>query len=125
MAPTRKKQATSSLNRYGVFSADGSEFVIQRPDTPRPWINYLTNERYCAIISHCAGGYSFYKDCRANRITRWSPESYKVDRPGRYLYLRERSRFKVQGSRKADLASNLEPRTNPVGIGYGARRISR
>ncbi|MBI4323537.1 MAG: hypothetical protein HY596_04585 [Candidatus Omnitrophica bacterium] len=62
---------------------------MRRPDTPWPWINYLTNEQYCAIISHCAGGYSFYKDCRTDRVTRWAPENYKVDRPGRYLYIRE------------------------------------
>jgi cellobiose phosphorylase len=64
---------------------------MTRPDTPRPWINYLTNEQYCAIISQCAGGYSFYKDCRSNRITRWAPENWHFDRPGRYLYLKEGS----------------------------------
>lgn len=85
------RASSSSLDRYGVFSASGGEFIIRRPDTPRPWINYLTNAQYCAIISHCAGGYSFYKDCRVNRLTRWRPENYKVDRPGRYLYLREPS----------------------------------
>jgi cellobiose phosphorylase len=77
------------LSRYGYFDAAGTEFVVTEPNTPRPWINYLTNERYCAIISQCAGGYSFYKDCRANRITRWSPEGWHFDRPGRYLYVKE------------------------------------
>jgi len=74
---------------YGRFSHDGTEFIVTRPDTPRPWINYLTNERYCAIISQCAGGYSFVNDCRDDRITRWLPESWHVDRPGRYLLVRE------------------------------------
>lgn len=77
------------MGSYGTFSKLGEEFIIKRPDTPWPWINYLTNERYCAIISQCAGGYSFYKDCRTDRVTRWLPENYNVDRPGRYLYLRE------------------------------------
>ena len=77
------------LSRYGHFSHTGEEFIITRPDTPRPWINYLTNEDYCAIISQCAGGYSFYKDCRSNRITRWAPENWHFDRPGRYLYVKE------------------------------------
>lgn len=77
------------MNKYGHFSSDGSEFIITTPQTPRPWINYLTNERYCAIISHCAGGYSFYKDCRTERILRWLPEGWHFDRPGRYIYAKE------------------------------------
>ncbi len=75
--------------KYGHFSEDGSEFVITNPNTPRPWINYLTNENYCAIISQTAGGYSFYRDCRAQRVTRWAPENWHFDRPGRYLYVKD------------------------------------
>ncbi len=74
---------------YGYFSADGREYVITHPQTPRPWINYLTNENYCSIISQCAGGYSFYKDCRTNRITRWLPENWHFDRPGKYLFVKD------------------------------------
>jgi cellobiose phosphorylase len=72
--------------KYGHFSSDGLEYIITDPNTPRPWINYLTNEKYCSIISQCAGGYSFYKDCRTNRLTRWAPENFHFDRPGKYLY---------------------------------------
>ncbi|MDP8266983.1 MAG: hypothetical protein P9M07_08625 [Candidatus Aceula meridiana] len=75
--------------KYGHFSKDNLEYIITRPDTPFPWINYLTNEKYCAIISQCAGGYSFYKDCRINRLTRWHPEDYQLDRPGKYIFVRE------------------------------------
>jgi cellobiose phosphorylase len=77
------------LDKYGHFSQDGSEFVIITPLVPRPWINYLTNSRYCAIVSQCAGGYSFYRDCRTDRILRWLPENWHFDRPGRYIYIRE------------------------------------
>lgn len=77
--------------KYGHFSKDGTEFIITDPLTPRPWINYLTNEDYCAIISHCGGGYSFYKDCRTNRVLRWLPESWQSDRPGRFIYALETS----------------------------------
>lgn len=76
--------------RYGHFSDDGTEFVITTPNTPRPWINYLTNEEYCSIVSQCGGGYSFYKDCRTNRILRWHPESYRFDRPGRFFYIKDK-----------------------------------
>ncbi len=75
--------------KYGHFSKDSLEYVITSPETPYPWINYLTNETYCSIISQCAGGYSFYKDCRTNRLTRWLPENYHVDRPGKYIFVRE------------------------------------
>jgi len=75
--------------KYGDFSSDGLEYIITNPETPRPWINYLTNEKYCSIISHCAGGYSFLKDCRSNRITRWAPENYHFDRPGKYIYIKD------------------------------------
>ncbi|MFA6378884.1 MAG: hypothetical protein WCX16_03780 [Candidatus Omnitrophota bacterium] len=75
--------------KYGHFSPDSLEYIITSPLTPYPWINYLTNDRYCSIISQCAGGYSFYKDCRTNRVTRWLPENYNVDRPGKYLFIRD------------------------------------
>ena len=75
--------------KYGNFSSDGLEFIINNPTTPTPWINYLTNEKYCAIISQCAGGYSFYKDCRTDRILRWAPDYKNYDRPGRYIYVKD------------------------------------
>lgn len=75
--------------KYGHFSSDGLEFIITHPVTPTPWINYLTNEKYCAIISQCAGGYSFYRDCRTDRILRWAPDNKNFDRPGRYIYVKE------------------------------------
>lgn len=74
---------------YGHFSKDNLEYIVTSPTTPYPWINYLTNERYCSIISQCAGGYSFYRDCRTNRLMRWAGENYHTDRPGRYIFIRD------------------------------------
>lgn len=74
---------------YGHFSGNGEEFIIKNPNTPRPWVNYLTNENYCAILSQTAGGYSFYRDCRTHRITRWAPENWHFDRPGKYLFVKD------------------------------------
>ncbi len=79
------------MTRYGYFSKDDREYVITRPDTPAPWVNYLTNGRYAALLSHTGGGYSFYISPRDSRITRWRYNSLPPDRPGRYLYLRDRS----------------------------------
>ena len=75
--------------KYGHFSPDGTEFIINSPQTPTPWINYLSNEKYCAIISQTAGGYSFFRDCRTDRILRWAPDNKNFDRPGRYIYSKE------------------------------------
>lgn len=93
MEKIKRKKIKAPLSRYGRFSEDASEFIITDPETPRPWVNYLTNEQYCAVISQCAGGYSFYKDCRSDRITRWAPENWHFDRPGRYLYIKEGKQF--------------------------------
>ena len=79
-----------TISKYGHFSPDGKEYVITRPDTPRPWINFLTNGKYTALCSATGGGYSFYIDTAFNRITRGIPgDAIFYDRPGRYLYIRD------------------------------------
>ena len=75
--------------QYGYFDNDHREYVIERPDTPLPWINYLGSEDYYGIISNTAGGYSFYKDARLRRITRYRHNNVPLDTGGRYIYLRD------------------------------------
>ncbi len=75
--------------RYGHFDDDHREYVITRPDTPVPWINYLGTDAYFGIISNTAGGYSCYRDARMRRITRYRYNSVPADSGGRYLYLRD------------------------------------
>jgi cellobiose phosphorylase len=75
--------------RYGRFDDVHKEYVITRPDTPLPWINYLGCETYFGIISNTAGGYSFYKDARLRRITRYRYNNAPFDMGGRYIYLRD------------------------------------
>ncbi len=75
--------------KYGYFDEKNREYVITRPDTPTPWINYLGLEEYCAMISNTAGGYSFHKDPRDKRILRYRYNNVPIDRPGRYLYIRD------------------------------------
>src|SRR4030043_1487766 len=75
--------------KYGGFSQDGSEFVITRPDTPTPWINYLSNSQYCAMVSNTGGGYSFHVDPKDRRILRYRYNSLPMDRPGRYIYIQD------------------------------------
>ncbi len=76
--------------RYGHFDDERREYVINRPDTPLPWINYLGSERYFGIISNTAGGYSFYRDARMRRLTRYRYNNVPADSGGRYVYLADR-----------------------------------
>ncbi len=75
--------------RYGRFDDKQREYIIERPDTPLPWINYLGCEEYFGIISNTAGGYSFYKDARLRRINRYRYYNVPLDSGGRYIYLRD------------------------------------
>lgn len=77
------------MNTYGYFNDVDKEYVIKRPDTPLPWINYLGCEKYFGIISNTAGGYSFYLDARLRRITRYRYNNTPVDTGGRYLYIKD------------------------------------
>ena len=61
------------MNNYGYFSDKGDEFIVTRYDTPLPWINYLSNGNYCALVSSTGGGFSFYKSHHANMILRLFP----------------------------------------------------
>jgi cellobiose phosphorylase len=73
--------------KYGYFDSKNREYVIDKPDTPAPWANYLGSPAYGAIISNNAGGYSFVKSGAAGRIIRY--RFNEQDRPGRYIYLRD------------------------------------
>ena len=75
--------------KFGYFDDAQREYVITRPDTPLPWINYLGCEAYFGLISNSAGGYSFYKDARLRRLTRYRYNNAPLDMGGRYLYLRD------------------------------------
>ncbi|MFN8497875.1 MAG: glycosyl transferase [Anaerolineae bacterium] len=74
--------------RYGHFDDQAREYVIERPDTPLPWINYLGQEDYFAMLTHTGGGYSFYRDARLRRLIRYRYNSATADSGGRALYLR-------------------------------------
>jgi cellobiose phosphorylase len=75
--------------QFGHFDDAHREYVITTPETPLPWINYLGCEAYFGIISNTAGGYSFYKDARLRRLTRFRYNNAPLDEGGRYIYLRD------------------------------------
>jgi cellobiose phosphorylase len=75
--------------KFGYFDDQQREYVITRPDTPLPWINYLGSQNYFALLSNTAGGYSFYQDARLRRLTRYRYNNVPLDSGGRYHYLRD------------------------------------
>ncbi len=81
--------------KYGYFDDAQREYVITRPDTPLPWINYLGSERMFGLISNTAGGYSFYRDARLRRITRYRYNNVPLDTGGRCIYLRDHTTGEV------------------------------
>ena len=75
--------------QYGHFDDRNKEYVIDRPDTPKSWSNYLGTTEYGAIITNNAGGYSFYKSSAQGRYTRTRTNAIPLDQPGRYFYIRD------------------------------------
>lgn len=73
--------------RYGHFDDTAREYVIDTPATPLPWINYLGNEDFFSLISNTGGGYSFYKDAKLRRITRYRYNNVPFDNGARSYYI--------------------------------------
>ena len=104
--------------RYGHFDDEAREYVITRPDTPLPWINYLGSEAYFGIISNTAGGYSFYRDARLRRITRYRYNNAPLDDGGRYVYLRDDETGEFWSPSWQPTQRELEDYTCRHGLGY-------
>ena len=75
--------------KYGYFDDLAREYVITNPRTPWPWINYLGNKDFFSLISNSAGGYSFYKDAKFRRLTRYRYNGVPMDAGGRYFYIKD------------------------------------
>ena len=75
--------------QYGHFDDEAREYVITTPHTPYPWINYLGSEQFFSLISHQAGGYSFYRDAKMRRLTRYRYNNIPTDEGGRYFYVND------------------------------------
>lgn len=75
--------------KFGFFDDSQREYVITNPQTPWPWINYLGNEDFFSLISNTAGGYTFYKDAKFRRLTRYRYNNVPMDSGGRYFYIKD------------------------------------
>jgi cellobiose phosphorylase len=111
--------------RYGHFDDERREYVVTRPDTPLPWINYLGSEAYFGIISNTAGGYSFYRDARLRRLTRYRYNNAPFDLGGRYIYLRDSDSGEFWSPSWQPTRLELEDYECRHGLGYSIIRSRR
>ena len=104
--------------KYGYFDDNNREYVIERPDTPAPWVDYLGSPEYGAIISNNAGGYSFAKSGANGRILRYVFNNF--DQPGRYIYIRDNASKDYWSASWQPVGKDLDSYKNECrhGIGY-------
>ena len=75
--------------KFGYFDDQNKEYVITTPQTPLPWINYLGSEDFFSLVSNTAGGYSFYRDARMRRLTRYRYNNSPLDMDGHRIYIKD------------------------------------
>ena len=77
------------MTTFGHFDDASREYVITRPDTPWPWINYMGTRDFFSLISNTAGGYCFCRDAKFRRILRYRYNGVPMDAGGRYFYIKD------------------------------------
>ena len=75
--------------KFGFFDDANQEYVITTPKTPLPWINYLGCNDFFSLISNTCGGYTFYKDAKLLRLTRYRYNDIPADTNGKYFYIKD------------------------------------
>jgi len=75
--------------KFGYFDDGNREYVIETPKTPLPWINYLGCNEFFSLVSNTCGGYSFYKDAKLLRLTRYRYNNVPYDTGGKYYYIKD------------------------------------
>ena len=103
-------------NEYGGFSADGKEYLLRinkENNTPAPWSNIMANNNFGTLVTETNGGYSWYKNCRLNRISAWSNNQI-LDVPSEVIYLKDE-----ETKRKWSIGYNPMPDENDYYITYG------
>jgi len=104
--------------KYGYFDDSAKEYVITTPKTPLPWINYLGTEGFYSLISNTAGGYSFYKDAKLMRITRYRYNNVPADTGGRMYYIKDCKSKHVFSPAFFPAKTELKNYTCRHGLGY-------
>jgi cellobiose phosphorylase len=104
--------------RFGYFDDSSREYVITQPDTPLPWINYLGCEEFFGLFSNTAGGYTFFRDARLRRLTRYRYNNAPLDEGGRYLYLRDNTTGEFWSPSWQPVRRDLDEYSCRHGMGY-------
>lgn len=103
---------------YGYFSENGKEYIITNVKTPTPWINYIYNKNYFATISNNGGGISYYKNPLHGRITRYRINDVPPDRPGKYIYIKDRENSEIWSLTWQPVGKNPDSYKITHGFGY-------
>ncbi|MBI1883475.1 MAG: glycosyl transferase family 36 [Chlamydiae bacterium] len=109
-------------NAYGYFTEDGKEYVITRPDTPRPWVNVMSNGRYGIILSQTGGGYSWMDNAQINRVTRWEQDLIQ-DPWGKFIYVRDDEKGTIGSLTWKPTCSKLSFFECRHGVGYTTMEV--
>ncbi|MBQ7558262.1 MAG: glycosyl transferase, partial [Lachnospiraceae bacterium] len=103
--------------KYGYFDDKRMEYVIRNPKTPLPWINYLGTEDFFSLKSNTCGGYSFYRDAKLLRLTRYRYNNIPPDNNGCYFYIKDEDVVWNPGWQP--VKTDLDEYICRFGLGYG------
>lgn len=111
------KESKKFVSKYGYFTGDGSEYVIDNPRTPRPWVNVNCNEDYGYVVSQTGGGFSWYGNSQLSRLTGWYQDLIR-DGYGKYVYVRDNSNKKVWSTTWKPTCFKYDSYEARYGLGY-------
>ncbi len=110
-------RASEVGNRFGHFSADGTEFCITDPATPRPWVNIISNPRIGLAVSQTGSGFTWIENSQLAVITRWQ-QDLRHDSSGKFLYVRDLDSDEVWSLSPAPTSCQFKNYTCRHGLGY-------
>lgn len=113
----KKKEIKKYESSHGYFTADGLEYVITRPDTPRPWVNVMSNGDYGFIESQIGTGFSWVGNSNMSRITRWEQDMIR-DLYGKFIYIRDNDSKKFWSACYKPCLTKFEKFEVRHGLGY-------
>ena len=117
--PAARPSAFEVANRYGHFSADGREFRITDPKTPRPWANIIANPRIGLAVSQTGSGFTWVDNSQLAVITRWQ-QDLAEDLSGKFIYVRDADSGQVWSLSPAPVWGEYDEYTCRHGLGYTA-----
>ena len=105
------------ITKYGHFSDDGNEYIINTRQTPKPWVNVISNGDYGLVISQAGGGFSWLTHSEFNRLNRWHQDLVKDDW-GKYFYFKNEDTGEVWSPTWMPVKTELDFYQVRYGFGY-------